>query len=35
MERKVINDLPDYPASKSYEPIKATLSNLIEKISAI
>lgn len=34
MERKVINELPDFPVSKSYEPIKATLSSLIDKLAS-
>ncbi len=29
MERKIINELPDYPQSKNYEPIKITLNSLI------
>ena len=35
MERKIINDLPEYPVSKNYETVKATLNNLIERISAL
>lgn len=35
MERKVINELPEFPISKNYEPIKATLSSLIDKVGAI
>lgn len=35
MERKIINELPDYPQSKNYEPIKATLATLIEKVTAL
>ena len=35
MERKIINDLPEYPISKNYDPIKATLNNLIDRISTL
>ena len=35
MERKIITELPDYPQSKNYEPLKATLNNLIDRVSAI
>lgn len=34
MERKIINELPEYPESKVYEPVKATINNLIERITA-
>lgn len=35
MERKVINELPEFPVSKNYDPIKATLSSLIDKLTSI
>lgn len=35
MERKVINELPEFPVSKNYEPIKATLSSLIDKLAGM
>lgn len=35
MERKIINELPDYPQSKSYDTVKGTLNNLIDRVGAL